>query len=58
MNRQVLDQLMEDFGDKVFETRIRTNITLAHAQEKGMDIFHYDPGAHGAFDYRHLAQEL
>ena len=58
MNRQVLEDLVGHFGNQVFATRIRSNIALAQAQEKGMDIFHYDPAAHGAFDYRKLAQEV
>ena len=58
MNRQVLDSLVQHYGEKVFATRIRSNIALAQAQEKGMDIFQYDPAAHGAFDYRKLAQEI
>ncbi|MEL6672942.1 MAG: ParA family protein [Bacteroidota bacterium] len=58
MNRQVLDQLMSDYGSKVFETRIRTNIALAQAQEKGLDIFHHKPNSHGAQDYMALASEF
>lgn len=58
MNRSVLDQLQEDYGDKVFQTRIRTNIALAQAQEKGKDIFSYQSNSNGAFDYLELAREF
>lgn len=58
MNRQVLQQLATEFGEKVFRTHIRTNIQLARAQEAGMDVFHFDKRAHGAEDYAALAKEL
>ena len=58
MNREVLQELETEFGDKVFHTRIRTNIALAKAQEAGLDIFHYDKRSNGASDYQLLAQEL
>jgi chromosome partitioning protein len=57
MNRQIFQQLGNEFGDKVFTTHIRNNIQLAKAQEAGMDIFHFDKHAHGAEDYQQLADE-
>ncbi len=58
MNRQVLDALVREHPNKVFSTKIRTNITLAQAQEAGKDIFSYAPKSHGAIDYKSLTQEL
>jgi chromosome partitioning protein len=58
MNRQVCEQLENEFGDKVFHTHIRTNIQLAKAQEAGVDIFSFDKHAHGATDYMELAKEF
>ncbi|MCB9301684.1 MAG: ParA family protein [Lewinellaceae bacterium] len=58
MNRSVLEQLIGAYGDKVFQTRIRTNIALAQAQEKGVDIFSFAPSSNGAQDYMELAREL
>ncbi len=58
MNRNVLDQLMEEYGNLVFKTRIRTNITLAQAQENGVDVFSFDRSCNGALDYLELAQEF
>jgi chromosome partitioning protein len=58
MNRQVLHSLEEEFGQKVFQTHIRTNIQLAKAQEAGLDIFSYDRQSHGAQDYMKMAEEL
>ncbi|MDX2246135.1 MAG: ParA family protein [Bacteroidia bacterium] len=58
MNRNILDQLNAEFGSLVFETNIRTNISLAQAQEWGQDIFRFDNTSNGAFDYMQLAQEV
>ncbi len=58
MNMEVLQALEREFGDKVFQTKIRTNIALAKAQEAGLDIFHFDKRSNGASDYQLLAQEL
>lgn len=58
MNRQVYHELEKEFGDKAFHTHIRNNIQLAKAQEAGTDIFSFDKHAHGAEDYRNLAEEL
>ena len=43
---------------KVFQTRIRRNIKLAESPSFGQTIIKYDPGSHGALDYRNLAREL
>lgn len=58
MTRQIEAQLVEQFGAKVFDTRIRSNISLAKAQEQGQDIFAYDQTSNGALDYLRLAREL
>ena len=58
MNRNVLDHLTEEYGEKVFNTFIRTNIALATAQENGVDIFTYDKSSNGAKDYAQLAEEF
>lgn len=58
MNRQILHELKEEFGGKVFHTHIRNNIQLAKAQEAGTDIFNYDRNAHGAHDYDELSKKF
>jgi chromosome partitioning protein len=58
MNRQIFHSLEQEFGEKVFQTHIRTNIQLAKAQEAGTDIFHFDKHSHGATDYLDLAKEF
>ncbi|HTF29726.1 MAG TPA: ParA family protein [Flavitalea sp.] len=58
MNQQVRSGLINEFGSKVFQTVIRTNIQLAKAQEAGKDIFEFDHHSHGAEDYQRLAEEF
>ncbi|MEM6262102.1 MAG: AAA family ATPase [Bacteroidota bacterium] len=58
MNREVYEQLMEEFEQEVFETRIRSNIALAKAQAAGVDIYNYAPSSNGAKDYLALAKEV
>ncbi len=58
MNRNVHATLAERYPSWVFETRIRTNIALANAQEAGVDIFHFDRTSNGAYDYMKLAAEF
>lgn len=58
MNMQVREELVREFGDKVCQTVIRTNIQLAKAQELGKDIFSFDKSSNGAKDYEQLADEL
>jgi chromosome partitioning protein len=55
MNREVYQTLKQEFGEKVFYTRIRSNMQLAKAQEAGLDIFSFDRQAHGAEDYNWLS---
>jgi chromosome partitioning protein len=43
---------------KIFTTRIRRNIKLAESPSFGQTILNYDPGSHGATDYRALAREV
>jgi len=58
MNHNVLEQLETEFGSKVFQTHIRTCISLAKAQEAGMDIFSFDKNSNAATDYTLIAKEL
>lgn len=58
MNQRVASQLSRQYGDKVFKTRIRTNIALAQAQEKGVDIFSFSRRSNGAEDYSNFGEEV
>ena len=46
------------FGEKVFATQIRNNVSLAEAPAFGQDVFAYKPDSAGAEDYRALTDEI
>ena len=58
LNRQVIDKIDAYFGEKLFKTMIRTNVSLAEAPSFGQDIFTYSPNCPGAEDYAALAKEV
>jgi chromosome partitioning protein len=58
MNRQVSEQLKNEYSGKVFNTFIRSNIQLAKAQEAGTYIFSFDKHSNGAADYMELSREF
>jgi chromosome partitioning protein len=55
---EVSAQLIEHFGDKVFETIVPRNVRLAEAPSHGVSIVRYDRGSKGAQAYLALAEEL
>lgn len=57
MNRDILKQLETEYNGKVFSTKIRSNIAVAKAQERGLDIFSFDEKTNAAYDYLALANE-
>jgi len=50
--------LRQNYGEKVYETRIRKNIRIAEAPLYGKDILEYAPDSNGAEDYRNLSSEI
>lgn len=58
MNKDILLQIKEYFGDNVFETYIRINIALAEASANKKSIFEYMPASNGARDYLSLTEEI
>ena len=58
MSRGVLEQTKDYFREKVFQTVIRMNITLAEAQANKKSIFDYAPSSNGARDYGSLRDEV
>ena len=59
MTGEVEARLKEEFGShKVFDTRIRSNIALAKAQQAGVDIFSFQRSSNGAEDYRKMGKEF
>jgi chromosome partitioning protein len=58
LSQQVVDEVRQHFGEKVFETVIPRTTRLAEAPSFGKPIIHYDKYSAGAAAYEVLAQEL
>jgi len=58
LTKDVSDQLMEFFGDKVFRTCIPRNIRLAEAPSHGVPVLKYDEKSRGAIAYIAMAGEM
>jgi chromosome partitioning protein len=56
--REAIDMLTENFGDLVFQTRIRKTIRYAEAPVQGSSVLKYDPSGSAAEAYRDLAKEV
>jgi chromosome partitioning protein len=56
--REAVEILQENFGDLVFETRIRKTIRYAEAPVKGTSVLKYDSKGTAARAYRDLAVEV
>ena len=56
--REAVEILEENFGDLVFETRIRKTVRYAEAPVKGSSVLRYDPTGPAAQAYRDLAKEV
>jgi chromosome partitioning protein len=57
-SREAVEILRENFGDLVFNTRIRKTIRYAEAPVKGLSVLKYDPSGEAAEAYRDLAKEV
>jgi len=55
---EVVEMLRTRFGKQVFKTVIRENVRLAESPSFSQPITQYDPGSHGAEDFRSLALEI
>jgi chromosome partitioning protein len=57
-SREAIEILQENFGDLLFNTRIRKTIRFAEAPVKGSSVLKYDPSGPAADSYRQLAKEV
>jgi chromosome partitioning protein len=57
-SREAIDILEENFGELVFDTKIRKTIRFAEAPVKGVSVLKYDPSGDAATHYRDLAKEV
>jgi chromosome partitioning protein len=58
LSNQVVSEVREHFGDRVFETMIPRSTRLAEAPSFGKPIIHYDKYSPGSAAYELLAQEV
>jgi len=58
LSRQVEQQMRQYFGKLVFDTVIRSSISLAEAPSAGESITTYAPESKGSSDYKALAEEI
>jgi chromosome partitioning protein len=56
--QRVAEEARKYFGDKVYETIIRRNISLAEAPGFGQPVVLYDPASRGTDNYYSLATEV
>ena len=56
--KEAIQILEENFGDRVFASRINKTVRFAEAPVKGMSVLKYDPDGKAAYAYRALAKEV
>jgi chromosome partitioning protein len=56
--KEAIELLEENFGDRVFATRITKTVRFAEAPVKGMSVLKYDTDGKAAYAYRELAREV
>jgi ATPases involved in chromosome partitioning len=57
-SREADEILRENFGDLVYNTRIRKTVRFAEAPVKGQSVLAYEPSGDAASMYRELAKEV
>ena len=58
LNKDVAAALADEWGDTLFSTRIRDNVSLAEAPSNGQDVLGYKRSCYGAKDYTAFAAEF
>lgn len=58
LSHQVVTEIKNHFGDKVFSSVIPRNVRLSEAPSHGQSIFEYDVKSIGALRYMDLAREI
>jgi chromosome partitioning protein len=56
--KEAISILEENFGDRVFASRIKKTVRFAEAPVRGMSVLKYDPDGMAAQSYRDLAKEV
>ena len=58
LNKMVEEAVRGSYGDIVFRSRVRTNISIAEAPLSKQDIIAYNEKSNGAQDYIEVTDEL
>lgn len=58
MAREILAELRNHFGDKMYDTVVTFNTKIKEASSFGQPISEYDPSSKGQKDFRSLASEI
>ena len=58
MSHQVVSEVKEYFGEKVYSTIINRNVKLGEAPSHGQPILIYDPTSRGSQNYMNLVTEI
>ena len=58
LSHQVVTEIKNHFGEKVFQAIIPRNVRLSEAPSHGQSIFEYDGKSIGAVKYLELAKEV
>jgi chromosome partitioning protein len=58
LSKQVVQEVKDYFGDKVYKTFIKRNVRLGEAPSHGKPILLYDASCNGAQNYMNLATEV
>ena len=57
-SKEAVEMLKENFGDLVYETRIKKTVRYAEAPVEGSSVLKYDSSGPAAKAYRDLAKEV
>ena len=58
LSRQVVEEVKDYFGEKVYTTFIKINVRLGEAPSYGKPILLYDANSVGAQNYMNLVSEM
>jgi chromosome partitioning protein len=58
LSKQVVEEVRDYFGDKVFQSVIPRNVKLSEAPSHGLPVNLYAPSSKGAMAYASLAKEV
>lgn len=56
--KNVYDEILKHFGDKVFKSIIPRNVRLSEAPSYGMPIYRFDPSSKGSISYKQFVDEF